>query len=332
MDIITGSLMQELDKKTQDSISSSILMDNAGNKMFNIILKYYPNTKNVLILAGSGGNAGDGFVIARLMEEININVAIYLSSDIKNETSKEKFLMLKNVSLVKSLDDLEKYDLIIDALFGIGLKRDLNNEYKSIISIANESMVDIVSLDIPSGIDSTSGISYGAFIKSKLLITVEYAKTGLFLNDGIDSFDKLEIIDVGICHTKDTIHLIQKEDFLSYYTKRLRNTNKGSFGKSSIIAGSVKYPGASLLSYQALASFKMGVGFQNLYLIPSLYNLYSLQHPEIITNKLDEIDGHIKYNEELLDNIIKHSDSISIGMGMEVSQDLYDTIKYLLIN
>jgi NAD(P)H-hydrate epimerase len=76
----------------------------------------------------------------------------------------------------------------------------------------------------------------------------------------------------------------------------------------------------------------MGVGYQNLYVISSLYNMYALVHPEIITNKLSEEDGHIKYNEEELNDIMKHSDSISIGMGMKVSSDLYNSIKYLLMN
>lgn len=330
MEAIYGSLMQELDRNTQKRIKSISLMEDAGVKMAEIVMDYC-KPKNVLLLLGSGGNAGDALVLGRILLNNNINVSAYLFDEIKNNDAKVNYSLYKG-NVLDDISDLSSYDLIIDGIFGIGLKRELSNKYIDLIDKVNNSGIKIVSLDMPSGIDSSNGISYGAYIKCDLLITVEYLKVGLFLNDGINSFKDVKVISIGIDKTNDVINIITKNDFKGIYDIRNRNTNKGSFGKASIIAGSSKYPGASLLSYQALASFKMGVGFQNLYVISSLYNMYALAHPEIITNKLSEIDGHIKYNETELDNIIKHSDSISIGMGMEVSIDLYNTIKYLLLN
>ncbi len=330
MEAVLGSLMQKLDKKTQDNIKSITLMETAGKKMADIILKYY-SPKSVLLLCGSGGNSGDALVVGRILLEKGIKVKAFIKSEIKNTDAKVNLELFKG-DIINNLDELSSYDLIVDGLFGIGLSRELSNEYIDIINKVNNSGIDIVSLDIPSGIDSNNGLSYGAYIKASLLITVEYPKVGLFLNDGIASYKRLEIINIGIMHTNDTINILSIEQFRGLYKERMRNTNKGSFGKSSIVAGSINYPGASLLSYNALISFKMGVGYQNLYVISSLYNMYALVHPEIITNKLSEEDGHIKYNEEELNDIMKHSDSISIGMGMKVSSDLYNSIKYLLMN
>ena len=329
MELITKEEMKRIDSNTCKICGSYSLMESAGNKMYKIIKKYY-SPKNVLLALGTGGNAGDALVVGRLLLNDNINVDAYIVDEIKNAdaiTNLNKF----NGNIVGEID-YSKYDLIIDGLYGIGLNRLLSTAYINLINDMNNSNIDIVSLDIPSGIDASTGISYGAFVKSKLCITVEYLKTGMFLNDGLDSYQKYEIISVGMEKPNDLIHSFEIDDFKNMFPERLRNTNKGSFHKASIMAGSKDYPGASKISYLALASFKMGVGFQNLFVPESLYNIYCLANPEIITNKLSEIDGHIKYNEEELNQIIKRSDAISIGMGMTVSEDLYQTIKYLLLN
>ena len=329
MDTITKEEMKRIDTNTQNRIPSINLMEDAGIKMAKKVLKYY-NPKNVLLVLGSGGNSGDALVLGRYFIENNINVDAYIIDEIRNNDAIENLNKFRG-NIIQNLD-FTKYDLLIDGIFGIGLSRILNDKYIDIINKMNESNIDIISLDIPSGIDATTGISYGAFIKSNLCITVEYEKTGMYLNDGLDSYKKLEIIKVGMDKPDNIIHLIDKNDFKNIFPERLRNTNKGSYHKASIIAGSIKYPGASKIAYEALSSFKMGVGFQNLFVPNSLYNLYALANPEIITNKLSEIDGHIKFNPKELDEIIRRSDSIAIGMGMEISEDLYLSIKYLLEN
>ena len=119
--------------------------------------------------------------------------------------------------------------------------------------------------------------------------------------------------------------------FMGILPYRLRNTNKGNYGRSAILAGSYKYPGASYIAYEACAAFKMGVGYSYLYVPKEVYELYALRHPEVIVSCLSSLDGHIKYDEDILNSLLK-MDSISIGMGMDISYDLYHTIEYLLLN
>ena len=329
MKAVTKELMQLLDKGTQRNIPAIELMEKAGLEMSKTILRHY-NPENVLLILGTGANAGDALVVGRYLLEKNINVFAYKINEIKNKEA------LINLSKFKGkfINDLDfnDYDLIIDGLFGIGLNRDLDNNYVDLINKINHSNKKVISLDIPSGIDASTGFSYKAFIKSDLCISVEYHKTGLFLNDGLDSYKNLELVNIGINKTNDLINIIELNDFKNIFPNRLRNTNKGSYGKASIIASSTNYPGASKISYNALASFKMGVGFQNLFVPKSVYNIYAISNPEIIVNQLDEIAGHIKFNQEDLDLIIRRSDSIAIGMGMTISNDLYSSIKYLLNN
>ena len=329
MDAVSQEVMKRIDTYTCEHLIKSIdLMEAAGTSMASEVLSHY-SPKRVLLLVGSSGNGGDALVLGRKLIEKGITVDAYLISDtlsIDCNTNKDRF----KGNIYYELPKLD-YDLIIDGLIGFGLKSQLRDNYIKLIHSVNDSNIKIVSLDIPTGIDATSGISYGAFIKSDLCITIEYPKTGLFLNDGLDSYKELSIISIGIIKTDQVIHIHEKEEFMGILPYRLRNSNKGSYGRSAILAGSYKYPGASYIAYEACAAFKMGVGYSYLYVPKEVYELYALRHPEVIVSCLSSVDGHIKYDEDILNSLLK-MDSISIGMGMDISYDLYHTIEYLLLN
>lgn len=328
MDALKSAEARRIDNLTCQKVKSYDLMEKAGQMMADIIFSSY-KIKNVLIVLGSGGNAGDGLVVGRFLEEKGVGVSIYKISNIKNPDAQINLEKFKG-NIVTTIDF--KYDLIIDAILGNNQHDKLKDEYIDIINKINESNIKVVSLDMPTGIESDNGLSLGAFIKSDLTITVEYPKLGLFLNDGLDSYNKLKTIKLGMVSPSinSIYHINSKDDFKNILTKRNRNSNKGSYGRASIIAGSILYSGASMISNNALISFMMGVGYQHLYVPKSLFDVYILRNPEIIVSPLSEENGFIKYNEEELDKIIKSSDSIAIGMGMGVSLDLYKSICYIL--
>ena len=329
MKAVIQEVMKKIDKYTCDNLVKSIeLMETAGYKMALEVLKYY-SPKRVLLLVGSSGNGGDALVLGRYLMEKGIKTdAFLISKNLSDDckTNKDRFLG----DIYYELPSLD-YDLIIDGLIGFGLKSRLKDNYISIINKVNKTIIPIVSLDIPTGIDATNGISYGAFIESDLCITIEYPKTGLFLNDGLDSYKRLSIISIGIVKTDEVIHVNEISDFKGILPKRKRNSNKGTYGRAAIIGGSYKYMGATLLSYCALNQFKMGVGYSYLYVPKEIYNQYALMHPEVIVSFLPSVNGHIKYDEEALKPLLK-MDSIAIGMGMDISLDLYDVILYFLVN
>lgn len=329
MEAVTGEVMKEIDNYTCNEITPSIeLMEKAGYEIKKALLKKY-SPKKVLLLCGSSGNGGDAFVIGRYLLEDGISVDAYLiSSKLSPDcnTNKERF----KGRIYEELPPLS-YDLIIDGLIGFGLKSTLRENYIEVIQKINASKILTISIDIPTGIDATNGISYGAFIEADTCYTIEYPKTGLFLNDGLDSYKALEIIPIGIQKTTHVIQVSTLKDFKNIFPRRLNNTNKGSFGKAAIVAGSYKYPGASYISYHALEQFQMGIGYSYLYVPKDVYELYALRHPEVIVGTLPSIDGHIEYKEEALLPLLK-MDSIAIGMGMDISYDLYQAIEYLLKN
>lgn len=330
MKLITKEEMKRIDNNTCKKVGSYNLVKIVGTKMANIILKKY-NPKKVLLVLGSGGNASDAFVIGNILNENNVLTYAYLNYELKNVDAiklKEEYKGLYTTNI----DNLQEFDLIVDAIYGIGLNRELDSKTIDLINKLNDSNKPIVSLDIPSGIDALSGISYGAFIKADLTITIEYIKTGMYLQDGLDSTNKIKVIKVGMDKTNNLIELVELKDFKDIYPKRNRNSNKGNYHKSSLIAGSIDYLGASLISYNALLSFKMGLGYESLYVPKSCYSIYQLRHPELIVKTINDKEGYIDFDSNTLDTIIKNSNSIAIGMGLGISIEVYKTIEYLLKN
>lgn len=330
MKAIHADDMKLLDEMSQVNIKSIDLMEAAGKEMARVIMEDY-NPSSAIIILGSGGNAGDGLVVGRYLIENGVKVDLFMLSSLKNDDAKSNYPRFKGQNR-QNLPDLDEYGVIIDAILGNGLKTPLKEEYINVIRKINESKAIKVSLDVPSGLNSDNGISMGAFVEADLVITVEHPKTGFFLNDGMN-IKNIKVIKCGMLEpTCEMVHVNSIEDFRGIIPDRKRNSNKGSYGRSSIIAGSRSYPGASMISYSALMAFMSGVGYSSLYVPKSLYEIYALRHPEIIVNELSDNNGFISYNEQELDNIIHKSDSIAIGMGMGVEEDLYKTIKYLLLN
>lgn len=329
MDALTSDEIRRIDNNTCIKKGSINLMEDAGCKMASIILSYY-TPKNVLLLVGSGGNGGDALVVGRYLLDKGINVSAFIISEVKNEDSKINLKRFKG-NIIKN-PIFKDYDLIIDGILGNNQKTPLKDDLIPLIKEINELDIRVVSLDMPTGINTDNGLHLGEFIRSDLLITVEYPKLGLFLQDGLDSYKRLETIKIGMDEPKDIIHINEEADFKGILKKRDRNSNKSSFGRASIIAGSRDYAGASYISYNALNQFMMGVGYSYLYVPKSLYELYALRFPELIVSQLSDKDGFIKYNPSELDKIIASSDAISIGMGMGVSEDLYKTLDYLIHN
>lgn len=304
-------------------------MELAGKGLKDAILKDFKPSK-VLLLVGGRGNGSDALVCGRYLINEGIGVDAFIITQNLSEECQINLNLFKG-NVFKKLPLLD-YDLIIDGLIGIGLNQNLKENYVDVINKVNASKIKIASIDIPSGINADNGLSYNGFIKADINYSMKYHKVGLFLNDGLDSYKELRLIDLPIIDTDKLININESITFKNILPERRRNSHKSSYGRASIIAGSKKYPGASIISYNALAAFMMGVGFSTLYIPSSLYDLYTLRYPEIILDTLNDNDGSILFDKNKLDEIISKSDSIAIGMGLGVSKELYDTISYLIQN
>ena len=169
--------------------------------------------------------------------------------------------------------------------------------------------------------------------KSDLTITIQDYKSGLFLNNGKGAYCDLKVIDIGIKPAKPQyfLNILEKEDIKVLFKKRDQNTNKGSYGRVALIGGSKLTPGALLLSCNALASLRCGVGYATIVIPKSLYTIYALKNEENIYTLFNDNDGNILFDEENLKKLLHYS-SILVGPGIGTSEEVYKIIKYLLLN
>ena len=211
--------MQKIDKLAirEYGIPEIVLMENAGLRVTEVALQMLGHL--------SGNNGGDGFVVARHLINRGLNVSIYLMGEL-NAVKSSAFTNLqillkmgKRVEEITGKDRLAKIEkklknthLIIDALFGTGIKGQIKDPGKSLIQLLNKSKKPILSVDIPSGLDADSGEVLGAAIKATKTVTFALAKKGFFEGQGPDYIGELIVADIGI-----PLQLLQRKDI--WYNK-----------------------------------------------------------------------------------------------------------------
>jgi hydroxyethylthiazole kinase-like uncharacterized protein yjeF len=199
----SSSQMREFDRKASEiyGVPGLVLMENAGRGTANFILqKYHP--KKVLIVCGKGNNGGDGFVIARYLAEHKISVDVMLLpevSEVKGDAA-VNLKCLKNipVSLKEFEKDMQAYDLVVDAVLGIGLKSEVTGLYKEAIEALNASGKPVVAVDIASGLDADDGSVHGVAVKAAATATMAAPKHGLLKGKGPEYSGEIVVIDIGL--------------------------------------------------------------------------------------------------------------------------------------
>ncbi len=210
--ILTTQAAKAIDIKAKEvfGISTLVLMENAGRSVAEEVIKILHGKTSIAIFCGKGNNGGDGFVAARHLLAKDIKPDIFLArkiSEVENEarTNLEILLKLKqkiieveeeNLHLVK--DKVSKYSLIIDALLGVGLKGEVRGIFRDLIGIINSSKAYILSVDIPSGLDATTGKALGCCVKADKTVTFVAKKRGVVLGDGPKYCGRVIVADLGI--------------------------------------------------------------------------------------------------------------------------------------
>src|SRR5512137_597958 len=307
--VATAAEMQELDRKAIETyrIPGIVLMENAGRGAAEVISKTFPDLhkKKIAIVAGKGNNGGDGFVIARCLLNNGIPVRVYLLTDPKGlrgdaETNFNIFHRMKGevVSVPSSKDyikvkrDLERFDILVDGIFGTGLDAEVRGYYREVIDHLNTLQKPMVAIDIPSGLDADTGKPLGAAIRASLTITFGLPKIGHLISPGLDYVGRVKVIDIGIPkrlveEEKIPTYLLEKEEIQKWLSiPRNPNTHKGDYGHLLVIAGSVGKTGAAAMACQA--ALRMGAGLVTLAVPKSLNAIMETKLTEVMTEPLPE--------------------------------------------
>lgn len=317
--ILTASQMQRFDKNTIEHIGipSAVLMERAALGVTEEITKRYPRDKKVLVVAGKGNNGGDGLAIARLLLLLGYKVDTYLAWDQKMAGTEENIRQLtifKNVggSFVAE-PRFDAYDVIVDALFGIGLTGPLKAPYCDLVEQINGSGTPVVAVDIPSGLDADTGTVSGSAVRADITVTFGYRKKAHVLDPACTFCGQVILCDVGIYHNPTLFEELYCFTGKPCLPRRNPFGNKGTFGKLFILAGSKEIAGAAILAAQA--AFAMGIGMVKLLIHKNQKEAILQCLPECMVQVYDDRTT-ITELKHMLESAVKWCDGILIGPGI----------------
>lgn len=312
---LTTKDMAYCDKRTIESgVPSAELMLRVASKVFSS-RKWQGR---IYIICGKGNNGGDGLALANIMLDNGIKPYVYLIKEPTTDDGRYYLSELKKKRYpnILTIDDCDyDCDVLVDCIFGTGFKGTPKKIYAEVIEKINSSEAYVISVDIPSGLDGDSG-KYAVCVKADETITVQYAKSGLYLNDGKDMTGKLSIIDVGIGLYSDGYKVVEEDDISLLFPKRRQNTHKGSYGKSAIIGGCSNYLGAVKLADAGLCALRCGGGLNTLIVPKSHVDNIAKAVWESTLFGMSDKDGFMLFDKDELDKSLMGADCVAIGMGI----------------
>lgn len=327
----TGEQMRRADLYTIEEIGvpSMVLMERAALEVVRCMEEEQLDFRRVLVICGSGNNGGDGYAIARLLHLKGHDVTIFFAGNSQKRSEENaqqaKIAAHYEIPVITNLDT-EEYSVIIDALFGTGLKREVTGHYREILCSVNQMTGKKVAVDLPSGIHDTTGARMGIAFCADLTVAIAFPKRGLFLQEGNVCAGKMLTGDIGISSetfSEGTVTFgYEKQDLFLGFPKRKKNSHKGSYGKVLMIAGSKGMSGAAYLS--AKAAYAVGAGLVQIYTHEENRVILQQLLPEAIITTYDTFDS------EQLEKLIQWADLIGIGCGLGKSDTAERVMQYTL--
>lgn len=320
-------------------IPSIILMENAAIAVYREILN---KGDSFLILCGKGNNGGDALAISRHLVLAGKKVKVYIISKNENYTDDFKLnfniliniLSKDNIITIKSeedvnenfINDIKKYDVVVDGIFGVGLNRELDNMFKAVIKDVNEYSNIIASIDIPSGLDANYGTDRGISVKANFTYTFEVFKKGFLNYKALNYIGEVKVLKIGVPdyiknQKTENIYILENEDYKELIPKRHVYGHKGNYGRAVIVAGSVGYTGAAFITTEC--TVRAGAGITTLLCPEEVQELLSSKLIESMTNNVDKPEAI---------ELIKSSNSIAFGPGIGVEEKEEDLLKKVVDN
>lgn len=316
-------------------LSSSKLMESAGRCVADFVVELIENSgrkiseEKILVLAGRGGNAGDGLVAARYLKIYGANVTVALLFEPKLFSHEDAVLnynlwirdggsIINVFSMNDAKDLLERlntYSVLIDAIFGTGIKYPLPEHISYIINNVNSTNKPIkVSIDIPSGIDPDNGIVGNPVFKSDYTIALHYLKKAYFLVP--DHCGQLRVCNLGIPSVAE--EYVGPGHLRNLLKMKPLEAKKGDGGRVVVIGGSIEYVGAPSLS--GLAALKTGADLVYVVVPEKIRNIVASFSPSLITVPMG--DEYLDWKKlDNLWNLINRADVVVIGPGMSFNDE-----------
>lgn len=319
-------------------VPSVVLMERAADAFCQKLLLTLSDrglrAKRILVLCGSGNNGGDGFASARILSLKGYDVTIVMQGNPEHMTEESRL----ESNICRSLDipmqdkmpedEFKNYDVIVDALLGIGLSRPISGNLADVIEAVNRAHKGgtfVAAIDIPTGISCDTGQVLGCAVRADMTVTMQFEKPGLLLYPGASYAGEVTAADIGIMASQKTdIFQPEKEDLKDLLPSRCAAGNKGTFGKILVIAGSETMMGCAYLS--SSAALRSGSGMVKVFTTKEVVPSLSVLLPEAMVS----VYATDKEALEKLPAELSWCDAVLAGPGLGVSDRSWQIIRFLL--
>jgi len=314
MKVVTAEQMRQIDRITieERGIAGEQLMEHAGQAVAEQICERFEPCR-VAIVAGKGNNAGDGFVVARLLAERQWAATVFLLADPAElrgdartmyEAIPEQVGQIRIEDPGQLRDGLNKSDLVVDAILGTGIEGPVRGLFGEAIETINGSVLPVVSVDIPSGLPANGGPIEGPVVRAAHTVTMGLPKLGMVIHPGVEftgtvTVASLDFPEELLNDSAIEVNLLTEGMIDAYLPPRPRDGHKGTFGSVLIVGGSPGMTGALVLAGRS--AMRSGAGLVFCATTEGLQPLVAGRLVEELTIGLPSTDG-------------RHLDSVSLGV------------------
>jgi len=310
--------VRELDRIAIEDfhIPGAVLMERAGLAAFDALRRAWPGARRLSIVCGPGNNGGDGFVLARAGAAAGYSVRIALLGDAArlrgdalgaHDRMRDAGLALQ----AYSKDILDDADVVVDALFGTGLDRDVEGAFAGCIADINASPAPVLAIDIPSGLHADTGRVLGVSVAAELCVSFIGLKQGMFTGDARNCCGRVELDDLGVPpalyqRVPTTVRRADLASFEGLLGRRRPSDHKGRFGHVLIIGGDAGFAGAARMAGEAAA--RCGAGLTSIATRAVHAGGLASQRPELMCHAIEETAS--------LAPLLERATVVAVGPGL----------------
>lgn len=349
MRVLTVENTRKLEElAVKSGISYLQLMENAGSSCARIIRTTFENTnkRNVLIVCGKGKNGGDGFVIARKLQENGYNVTVMMVMGLPADGESSEMLsriraMGVNIIYYDGNGATDRYfenaQIIIDCIFGVGFKGIPDLLISSAFSKINNSSATVISIDLPSGLEGDSGKANENSVSADMTIAVLVLKPVHVLKPSLEKCGRVITAPIGVpdkCFdmVDTTLFTVSTDEVKKFFTKREADSHKGTFGTVLVIGGSYEMPNAVYFASQGAVN--SGAGLVKIAFPSVAYNAIAPKTYEQVLIPLESNkQGRISKNAvKRLATELKKCSCVAVGCGMGDDDDTRAVTEFVIEN
>ena len=343
MRVLNAAQMRDADRQTIDEIGipSMVLMENAGRQVVAALEAAYDDLadKHVAILCGPGNNGGDGFVVARTLHQRGVDVSVFVIATmaaIKGDARLNlEILGRLGLTVVEISDEqawdlhfseISQCDLIVDAIFGTGLKSPLGGMLETVAADVNASSIAVVAVDLPTGLSADHAEPIGECIRAAMTVTLAAPKLPLVLPPGEALAGTIVVADIGIPPevldglAGPRLELLTRERMREILQPRESDSHKGDYGHVLVVAGSQGKSGAAHLA--AVGALRSGAGLVSVAAPRNAQPILAAMGPEYMTVPLDD-NAQGTVAASAVERVLElEQDVIAVGPGLGQSPDV----------